>query len=134
VRCTQCLSLPKHKQIEPLSGKLSLKKTKALFYNADTAETAALFAGLDQLKLEPIVEVRKEEPAINPYAHIDERNRELSEARLLAAEISDPNQVLLKGPTKMGRTETVSLDDLTPLVKQAAEAALLRRPKILKRR
>lgn len=120
--------------MEPLSGKLSQKKSRALFYNADNSETAALFAGLEHLKLEAKKEVRVEEKPIDPFAHIDERNNELEAVRRLAAESSDPNQILLKGPTKIGQTEIVSIEDLTPLVKQAAEAALLRRPKFLKKK
>jgi hypothetical protein len=119
--------------MEPFSAKLSQKKTKALFYNADSSETAAIFAGLEHVTVKGPSEVRDEAEPIDPFASINERNVEMTKARTIAAEISDDRQILVKGPTKKGETVAVAYEELTPLVRQAAEAALLRRPKLLRK-
>jgi hypothetical protein len=113
---------------EPFSGKLSSAKSRQLFYNADNHETARIFAGLEKAVAPKVEEVRVEEAPIDPHAALNERNAEMAAARNAAASVSDDRQVLLHGPTKVGVEERISLDDLTPLVRQAAEAAMLRRP------
>jgi hypothetical protein len=98
---------------------------KRQFFNADTPETSAIFSGLHSKTIEQKQETREEEKPINPFAHIDEGNKLLEHARLEAAKLSDATQIFVNGPvTRPQESETVSLDDLPAIVRQAAEAAV----------
>lgn len=103
---------------------------KKQFFNADSIETSAIFSGLSSKVLTEKPEVRPEETTINIYKHIDDGNKRLEQARIEAAKISDATQTLVNGPVTMAtESETVSLDDLPAIVRQAAEASLLKRAK-----
>lgn len=120
--------------MEPYAGKLNSKKSQALFHNADNEETNRLFSGLSSVEVPKAPELRPEEKQIDPYEFINTRNDLLNKARIESASINDPNQVLIKGPSKTGQTEEIDMDKLMPLVRQAAESALQnlqKRPKIL---
>jgi len=106
---------------------ISSKASKKLFF----MESASLIQNYQEP--EPILEVRPEAPRINPFEAIEERNRAMDLARLEAARISDPTQVLVKEPVAIGQTQTVSIDELPAIVRQATEAALLKRYKPLKK-
>ena len=116
---------------ELYSGKLSKKSTRKLFYNAEKdQETIAVFRGLENTKpVEKKVEIREEQPQIDPYESIKLRNMELDKARFDAALKSDSAQTLLKAPTRVDNKETVTLEQLPAIVRQATRAALIRRIK-----
>lgn len=101
---------------------------KKQFFNADTPETNAIFSGLSNKVLESKKEVRDEAPKIDPFAHIDEKNKLLEQARLDAAKLSDATQVFVNGPTtRPTESETISYDELPAIVRQAAEANILKK-------
>ena len=108
--------------------KLSSAVAKRLFFNADTKETDALFAHARRQEVhEPEVIVPEERP-IDPFAAVNERNAMMNAARAEAAKVSDASQVLITGPNKPANSsETVTLDQLPLIVKQAAENALQKR-------
>jgi hypothetical protein len=111
------------------SGSLNKKKTKALFYNAqDDPEVLKTFGGLQNRVVVAKKEVREEAPKVNPFQHLEDRNAELAKIRNEAALRSDATQTLVKGPKPLIEKETVSLEDLPHIVRQAAESALLRAP------
>jgi hypothetical protein len=71
--------------------------------------------------------VRPVDAPINPFSEIEERNKELDRIRQEMALRSDDTQILVKEPPKQAdKQETVSLDQLPFVVKQAAEAAILK--------
>jgi len=119
--------------MEPFAAKLSQKKVRALFHNADNDETNRLFSGLTLAEVPKSLEVREEAKQVDPYEFINERNEALNKARLEAALINDSAQTMIKGPTRSGITEEIDMDQLIPLVRQAAQNALLKRPKLIKK-
>lgn len=104
-----------------LNGRLSKNATKKLFFNADDS---ILFSDSAPQQIQ---EIRPEAPRIDPYDAIKERNEALDKARFEAAKISDPTQVLIKEPYAISKTETVTLAELPAVVRQAAEAAIIKR-------
>lgn len=109
--------------MEPFTGKLDKRKTKQLFFNAEN-ETHFFNSNA---YVNQVQEVRPEEPRVNPFASIDERNALLDKAHMEAAMISDATQTLIKEPyASIQVAETVTLEELPHVVRQAAEAAMLR--------
>ncbi len=96
---------------------------KRQFSNADSTETSAIFRGIQHIA--EVKEVREEPKRVNPFEHIDAGNKILQEARMQAAVVSDPTQTLVRGPVEVS-SETVSLEELPALVRQAAEASIIR--------
>jgi len=119
--------------MEPFTAKLSSQKTRALFYNAENDKTiSATYENARSTRVAGPVEVRKEAPQIDPYEEINKRNAELDAIRHEAAMVSDSQQTLVRDPmVQASKTETVSLDKLPAIIRQAADAALLKK---LKRR
>jgi hypothetical protein len=113
---------------EEYTGRLSARATKRLFFNAEEdSVTQAIFQGLQDAKVTKKQEVRPVEAPINPFAELEERNKELDRIRQEMALRSDDTQILVKEPPKQAdKQETVSLDQLPFVVKQAAEAAILK--------
>jgi hypothetical protein len=117
--------------MDPFTGTLNKTKTKQLFFNAET--DARFFDSTAYVK--QVQEVRPEEPRVNPFAAIDERNAMLDQAHREAAMVSDSTQTLIKEPyATIVAAETVTLEELPHVVRQAAEAALLNRMKHMKTR
>jgi len=120
---------------DPYTGKLSARSAKRLFFNAEDDEsTKIVFELASRQNVGSLVkeEVRPEEKPIDPFAAIDERNAELDRIRHEQALLSDPTQTLVKEPVKnKTSSETVKLEDLPVVVKQAAEASIY---KLLKKR
>lgn len=114
---------------EHINTSVSVKKTKQLFFNGQDATTEKLFRSVSALPVVQPQEVRQEAAPVNPYAELEARNAEMDRIRLEAAMQSDGTQTLLKPPTKVSATttETVSLEELPALVRQAAEASLKKR-------
>jgi hypothetical protein len=115
--------------MDPFTGNLNSTKTKKLFFNAsDNSQYGAAFDS--KAYVSPKAEVRPEPERINPYAAIEERNALLDKAHMEAALISDSTQTLIKQPyASVVHAETVTLEDLPALVRQAAEAAMLKKMK-----
>jgi hypothetical protein len=113
---------------EEYTGRLRSRATKRLFFNAEEdSVTQAIFQGLQDAKVAKKQEVRPVDAPINPFAEIEERNKELDRIRQEMALRSDDTQILVKEPPKQAdKQETVSLDQLPLIVKQAAEAAILK--------
>jgi len=111
------------------STRLSERATKRLFFNAEQDQiTKAIFQDAAHLKVARPAEVRMEEKPVNPFEDIDRRNAELEEARQEALRVPDPTRILIKEPSKApSKIETVSLEELPLVVRQAAEASLLRK-------
>ena len=108
--------------------RLSDAAAKRLFFNADNKETDALFAHARQQEVREPEAIVPEEAPIDPFAAINERNAMMNAARAEAAKVSDPSQTLITGPNKPAdRSETVTLEQLPLIVKQAAESALQKR-------
>lgn len=99
---------------------------KRQFTNADTIETRAIYKNLEVATIGAPQELREEPKRVNPFEHIDAGNKILQEARIQAASVSDPNQTLVSGPIE-STSETVRLDELPAIVRQAAEASLLKK-------
>jgi hypothetical protein len=110
------------------ASKLSEKTVKKLFFNAEKDEgTNFVFAPIANAKVMAPDEVRKESVPINPFAAIEERNAELDQIRFDAAMRSDPTQTLIKEPAKVAdKTEHVTMEQLPVVVRQAAEASILK--------
>ena len=117
--------------MEPYAAKLNQKKARALFHNADNEETNRLFSGMTLVEVPKAPELRPEAKQIDPYEFLNERNEALNKARIDAAAIDDPNQILVRGPSKTGTSQEIDMESIMPLVRQAAESALLKRPKII---
>lgn len=102
--------------------------SKKLFFNADKDEDTERIFAQAVTEIVRTKETLPEPKPINPYEAVEARNAEMDRARLEAAQVSDPSQVLLKGPTSgPQKVETVSMDSLPAIVRQAAEAALLKK-------
>jgi len=113
--------------MDPFSGRINPKKTKQLFFNAETdPDTLNAFKGLDKNVHVAPREVRAQEPKVNPFQSIDDRNEELRKVTLDLASRSDSVQQLVRGPSihAPSASETVELKDLPHMVQQAAENAL----------
>lgn len=103
-------------------------KSKKFFFNAEHDEDTKRIFSQAVTEVPRPKEVQVEAPPINPFEALETRNRQMDQARLEAAKKSDPSQVLVReptsGPTKI---ESVQLDELPAIVRQAAEAALLKK-------
>lgn len=111
--------------MDPFTGTISSTKSKKLFFNADQSVPFDTNAYIS-----PKQEVRPEPERINPYAAIEERNALLDKAHMEAALLSDSTQTLIKEPyASVVHAETVTLEDLPAMVRQAAEAAMLKKLK-----
>ena len=114
--------------MDPFTGTISSTKTKKLFFNAENSHYGGAFDSKAYVSPKP--EVRPEPERINPYAAIEERNALLDKAHMEAALVSDANQTLIKQPyASVVHAETVTLEDLPAMVRQAAEAAMLKKMK-----
>ena len=114
--------------MDPFTGNLNSPTTKKLFFNAESSQYGAAFDS--KAYVSPKAEVRPEPERINPYAAIEERNALCDKAHMEAALISDSTQTLIKQPyASVVHAETVTLEDLPALVRQAAEAAMLKKMK-----
>lgn len=110
-----------------LHGRLSAAATRRLFFNAEDSATDAVFAqaARHDVAVFQRPEVLPEAPRVDPFASIHERNSVMDAVRTEAAKVSDNTQVLIKGPSAVATaTETVALEELPLLVKQAAEQAV----------
>lgn len=116
------------------STKLSERTTKKLFFNAEKDTiTQKIFQTVQNIKVERQQEVRPEEKPIDPFEAINKRNAELDQIRFEASKVPDPMQIMIKEPSKPATSvETVKLEDLPIIVRQAAEASIL--AKLSKRR
>lgn len=116
---------------DPFTGRLGSKKAKHLFENAATDDTTnRLFELVKALPIEQVQELRPEPAKLNPFEAIDERNHAMDQARYDASLVSDPTQTLVKGPSAApiaAKSETVTLEELPAIVRQAAEAALIKK-------
>jgi len=110
------------------STKLSERATKRLFFNAEKDQiTKAIFQDAGHLKVARPPEVRIEEKPIDPFEDINRRNSELEQARQEALRVPDPTRILIKEPSKAPtKTETVTLEQLPLVIRQAAEASVLK--------
>ena len=107
-------------------AKVSQKATKKLFHNAER-DDEDLFQNVGYVPA--YKEVRKEEPAINPYAALEEGNRVRDEIRTAAALVSNENEVLVKPPcAKPAQVEKL---ESNPLIARTKINNILRRPKIV---
>ena len=115
--------------MEPFTGQLSKRRTRALFFNAEDDKTiSATYESARTTTLETPAEVRREEARIDPYEAINLRNAELDSIRHQAAMASDNQQTLVRQPmVQPSKTEIVSLEKLPAIIRQAAEAALLKK-------
>jgi hypothetical protein len=108
--------------------KLSKTTAKRLFFNADTKETDALFAHAQRQEVHEPEAIVPEEKPVDPFAAVNERNAIMNAARAEAAKVSDPTQTLVEGPHRPANSsETVTLDQLPLIVRQAAENAIQKR-------
>lgn len=110
--------------------RISAAKTKRLFFNAEgDPDTKRVFASAAGLSAPKRQELAPEQPAVNPYQDIEERNARMDAARLEAAKVSDQRQQLVREPSRAVATkvETVKMEELPAMVRQAAEAALLKK-------
>lgn len=107
------------------TGRLSSKRARALFNNAEGDESIAkAFVSVAKAHAPTVEEVRPEAPRIDPYAEINARNAEMERIRYELALKSDSRQTLLTGPSvQASKSETVALSELPAIVRQAAEAA-----------
>lgn len=117
--------------MDQFTGRIASKKAKALFENAASDETVnRMFEAVKAVNVSGPEEVRPEAPRVNPFESIDERNQAMDKARYEAAMVSDPTMKLVKGPSALPSgqsTEVVGLDELPAIVRQAAEAAVMRK-------
>jgi len=104
---------------------------KRQFSNADTMETRLLYRGIES-NIEGPEELRPEPKRVNPFQHIEDGNKALQEARIQAALHSDATQTLVHGPIET-TTETVSMEDLPAIVRQAAEASIMKNLGLLRK-
>jgi hypothetical protein len=72
-------------------------------------------------------EIRKEEPAVNPYAALEEGNRLRDEVRNQSALVSTENEKLVKGPS----AKPIQIEKLetNPLIARSKINNILMRPK-----
>jgi hypothetical protein len=117
--------------MEPFTAKLSSQRTRALFYNAENDKTiAATYENARSTNVAAPVEVRPEEAPKDPFEEINRKNAELDAIRHEAAMVSDSRQTLVRDPmVQASKTETVSLDKLPAIIRQAADAAMIRKLK-----
>ena len=109
------------------SSRVSKCTTDALFFNAcNQGINLDAFEEVKQFEVPQKQELREEEPPIDIFQSINEKNKLLDTIRAEQALISNEHEVLVKGPHKLAaEEESVTLEELPALVKQAAEAALL---------
>ena len=89
---------------------------------------SATYEGARTTKVDGPNEVRPAVAPIDPFEAINKRNAELDAIRHEAALASDSQQTLVRDPmVQPSKTETVSIDKLPAIIRQAADAALLRR-------
>jgi hypothetical protein len=115
---------------DPFTAKFSEAYARKMFFNAEhdkSIQEVYKYVAKEHVRQAP--EVRVEEAPKNPFEHLEERNRLLNEARLEAAKRSDPTMTLVKDPYTVKETskETVQIEDLPAIVRQQAEASLLKR-------
>ena len=119
--------------MDPITtGKLSAKRAKALFNNAEGDESLSkAFVAVAKAHAPVAVEVRVEEPRIDPYAALNARNEEMERVRYELALKSDARQTLVSAPSvQASKARSVPLSELPAIVRQAAEAAARhRRPR-----
>jgi len=113
------------------STKMSKASKKRLFFNAEDSDM--VFKGALSAPIEMRKEVNEEPEPINPYASIDKKNEEYEKVLYELAFKSDATQTLVRDPSKPAdKSETVRLEDLPAIVRQAAEAALLQKLRSVK--
>ena len=113
------------------TAKLSERATKKLFFNAEHDEDTKRVFAQAVVSVEKPKELAPEPKPVNPYQALDDRNRAMDQARIEAAKVSDPTMVLIKEPgiQPAAKVESVTLEQLPAVVRQAAEAAVLKRLK-----
>lgn len=110
-----------------IETKLSEKSTKKLFQNAEP-DDENLFQNVGFVP--QYREVRKEEPAVNPYAALEEGNRIRDEIRTAAALVSNENETLVKPPC--AKPAMVEKLESNPLIARTKINNILRRPKVVR--
>jgi len=101
-------------------------KTNELFYNAIHSTNLDAFEAVKHCIIPQKQELREEEPSVDIFKDIHEKNRALDTIRADLALVSNEQETLVRGPHKTAsKEETVTLDELPLIVKQAAEAAML---------
>ena len=112
--------------------KLSTASKKRLFFNAEDSDN--VFKDALRAPIEMRKEVNEEPEPINPYASIDQKNEEYEKVLYELAFKSDATQTLVRDPSKPAdkKSETMRLEDLPAIVRQAAEAALLQKLRSVK--
>ena len=100
---------------EDFTARISTKTTRRLFFDGDDS----LFHAVADFGVPSKQEVLPEAPRIDPFAQIDERNRELDEIRRLAAERSVPDEILVTGPSAL---PTKITETKNPILIQAARS------------
>lgn len=108
-------------------AKISSAKTKALFFNA--VDDDDVFAVVAQAVVPKKQEILPDSEPVDPWAHLKARDAELDQLRReLATSIQDPNQKLVRAPSKPKEPlKPVNVDELPPVARQAALAAARRR-------
>lgn len=104
---------------------LNKKKAKQLFFNGIGTNS---FDDVVHSTVPQKQELREESEPIDIYEQINKKNELLDQIRRERAMVSTEFEKLIKEPGKLpDHSETVSLEDLPLVVKQAAEAALLQK-------